>query len=445
MSTFFSLKSKGILALLSIITFTSFSQELPFGYPETERTKVKINANWKFHLGDPEAEFYKSSFDDSKWENISVPHTLKLTSIDLDGVLDDKTQPTFHREVGWYRRNISVTANQDKKVFLEFEGAHQVTDLWVNGKYVGKHAIGGYTPFLFDISEFVERGKDNQVTLMVDNRRREDVPPDPGPFDYIKFSGLYRDVYQVETDPMRITFNIEAFNAGVTITTPSVDPVNMNATINIKTVVKNESAKDRVATVINRIVDHDGLVVLKLVQEQEIAAGSEFVFNQIGGIEEDMQLWSIEDPYLYKVNTLVMEGDKAIDAVDNPLGIRKFELDAETGFKLNGKTIELIGFNRHQHYGYIGDAMPNSLHYKDMLDFKRMGFNVMRTAHYPQDDEIIRACDELGILVYEEAPTWIAVSQNPEWYDNYEESSRIMVRNHRNHPSVVIWGAGNQS
>ncbi|WP_347840709.1 glycoside hydrolase family 2 TIM barrel-domain containing protein [uncultured Draconibacterium sp.] len=432
-----------ILILISIFgTMQLSAQNLPEGYPQTQRTKQKLNSGWKFHLGDAGESFYTSGFDDSDWEEVNIPHTLKLTTINLDGVLDDKTQPTFHREVGWYRKTIKVGANPFKKVFLEFEGAHQVTDLWVNGKHVGQHVLGGYTPFIFDVSDVVNYGEENQVTLLVDNRVNDVVAPDPGPFDYIKFSGLYRDVYLVETDCMRITFNIESINSGVTITTPSVDPVNLNATINIKTAVKNESKIARTATVVNRVIDQEGFVVLKLEETQNIVPGAELVFNQIGGIEENVQLWDVEHPYLYKVNTLVLENGVAIDAVDNPLGIRKFELDPEKGFKLNGKVIELIGYNRHQHYGYIGDAMPNSLHYKDMLDFKNMGFNVMRCAHYPHDDEIMRACDELGILVYEEAPTWISISQKKEWYTNWEQAARVMVRNHRNHPSVVIWGAG---
>ena len=435
--------NKILLILITFLGITKLSaQNLPEGYPQTQRTKIKLNTSWKFHLGDAEAEFYSKNYDDSNWEEVSIPHTLKLTSINLDGVMDDKTQPTFQREVGWYRKTIKVGSDSNKKVFLEFEGAHQVTDLWVNGKHVGQHSVSGYTPFIFDISEYVKRGAKNQVTLLVDNRRSEIVPPDPGPFDYIKFSGLYRDVYLVETAPVHISFNIESMNSGVTITTPSVDPVNRNATINIKTAVKNESKHAQKASVVNRIVDKNGLVVLKLVDEKEIPAGAEIVFNQIGGIEENAHLWDVENPYLYKVNTLVLIDGKPVDCVDNPLGLRTFELDPEKGFKLNGKVIELIGFNRHQHYGFIGDALPNSLHYKDMLDFKNMGFNVVRCAHYPHDDEIMRACDELGILVYEEAPTWINISQNPKWYENFEKAARTMVRNHKNHPSIVIWGAG---
>lgn len=231
-----------LLALILLIGVTgAFAKDYPVGYPQTQRTKTKLNASWKFHLGDADAKYYEASLDDSNWAEVNVPHSLKLTSINLDGVQDDKTQPTFHREVGWYRKTIKVGGDAHKKVFLEFEGAHQVTDLWVNGKHVGQRAVGGYTPFIFDVSDNVTYGKENQITLLVDNRRSDVIPPDPGPFNFIKFSGLYRDVYLVETAPVYITFNIESMNSGVTITTPSVDPVNQNATINIKTAVKNTS------------------------------------------------------------------------------------------------------------------------------------------------------------------------------------------------------------
>ncbi len=432
------------VALLAISAqgFSANNVDYPEGYPQTDRTKECINAKWRFHLGDPDAQLFTASTNDSKWEEVSIPHTLELTSIALNGCLDDKNQETFQREVGWYRRDIFVSRS-DKQVSLQFEGAHQITTLWVNGKEVGVHKTGGYTPFNFDITPYIKRGANNQVTVMVDNRRSMVTPPDPGPFDYIKFSGLYRDVYLVETNPMHITSNLESMNSGVTITTPSVDYVNGNATIDIRTEIRNSSRKSQSATLVQRVVDANGNVVLKMEESATIAAGATYRFCQIGGVEDDVKFWSTDYPYLYKVNsTLYDASGKAIDVVDNRLGLRKVEYDYETGFKLNGKNIELIGFNRHQHYGYIGDAMPNSLHYKDMIQFKQWGFNCMRTAHYPQDDEILRACDELGILVYEEAPTWISISTEPEWYENERAATQAMIRNHKNSPSVIIWGGG---
>ena len=234
------MKAYRFLALLLVTLLTGaplFSQSLPEGYPQSERQKTCINASWLFHLGDPDGKFFDADFDDSEWEAVNLPHSLELTSLSLNGFQDSKMQETFMRDVGWYRRNVAVGSDSDKKVFLEFEGAHQVTDLWVNGQHVGQHAVGGYTPFHFDISGYVNYGEENQVTLLVDNRINENVPPDPGPFDYIKFSGLYRDVYLVETAPLHITFNWEAMDAGVTITTPTVDPLNMNAVIDVRTQV----------------------------------------------------------------------------------------------------------------------------------------------------------------------------------------------------------------
>lgn len=433
---------KKILILFTLLLgVKSISQNLPKGFPDTDRVKINLNQVWKFHLGDPDAANFKVELNDNKWELVNVPHTLKLTSLTLDGLQDEKTQLVFHRKVGWYRKSIPV-ADSNKKVFLEFEGAHQVTDLWVNGKHVGQHAVGGYTPFHFDITEFVEKGKTNQVTLLVDNRRNEIVPPDPGPFDYVKFSGLYRDVYLVETNPVHVTFNWETLNSGVNIKTPTIDVVNKNATIDIKTSVRNEQPSLVNCELYTRVIDKQGLVVLKLKARAKIKPGEEYQFNQIGSLEDNVQFWDLDNPYLYRVNSVVVIDGKEVDFVENKIGLREFDLDPVRGFVLNGKPIKLIGANRHQQYPYLGDAVPNSLHYKDMLQFKEYGFNIVRTAHYPQDDALIEACDELGILLYEEAPTWISMSQNDAWWDNLEKAARTMVRNHRNHPSVVMWGAG---
>ncbi|MFY0599469.1 MAG: DUF4982 domain-containing protein [Cyclobacteriaceae bacterium] len=429
-----------IFAILFLLSFTHYIDAQNSGYQVSPRVKSSINASWKFHLGDPDESFFEESFDDEGWETVSVPHTLELASLDLNGHNDTKIQESFHRKVGWYRRSVEVEKDAEK-VFLEFEGAHQVTDLWVNGKHVDQHRIGGYTPFHFDITSFVELGKSNQVTLLVDNRRKENVPPDPGPFDYVKFSGLYRDVYLVTTNKVRVTFNWEALKAGVRFTTPSVDPVNLNATISVETVVLNETESDKSLLVVNRLIDEKGLVVLRMQKEVTVKAFDSEEVSQIGGIEDDLKLWSIETPNLYRLNTSVYEVSALLDAVECKVGVRKFEHHPREGFLLNGQPIELIGANRHQHYGYIGDAMPNSLHRKDMEQFKQLGFNVVRTAHYPQDNALLEACDELGILVYEEAPTWIGIGSDA-WFDNLEKAARTMVRNHRNHASVVIWGGG---
>ncbi|MGA9638542.1 glycoside hydrolase family 2 protein, partial [Flavobacterium sp.] len=412
------------LILICFVLASSFTGEAQ------TRIKKSINYGWKFHLGDPDQKLYTSDLDDSKWESVNVPHSLELTSMNLNGNKDDKYQKTFMRNVGWYRKSIDVTANKSKKVFLEFEGSHQITDVWVNGKHVGQYAVGGYTPFHFDISNFVVYGSKNLVTVKADNRRNEVTPPDPGPMDYIKFGGLYRDVYLVETNTLYQTFNWESDISGQNITTPTVDPVNLNGTVNIKTGIRNETNQIQKTTVINRIIDDKGVVVLKLTQTKDIPAGAEVQFNEIGSIENDFHLWSTDNPYLYRVNTTIYKNETLVDETECKMGFRKIEISKTQGVLLNGKPIKLVGVNRHQHYGFIGDAMPNSLHYKDALQLKKLGMNVIRTAHYPQDNALIEACDELGILIYEEAPTWMSIG-NEAWFDNYEKAARTMVRNHR--------------
>ncbi len=427
------------LLFINIFQIIIAQNQLPYGYPDTNRQKEVLLNNWDYYLDDEKDGYLSKPPTNITWEKVSIPHSLKLSSTTNDDSKDDDYQLTFHRWVGWYKRNINVNAEKEHKVFLEFEGAHQVTKCWVNGKYVGEHTIGGYTPFHFDITAFVTKdGSNNEVVLSVDNRRNVNIPPEGDRYDYIKWSGLYRDVFLVVTDAVHITFPWEATNAGVFITTPTV--TKEDATINIKTNVKNETDQPQECTVINRVINDKGVVVLKMAKTKKILATTSYTFTQTGGITENVRLWSIENPYLYRVNTTVYRNGKAVDMIENPLGIRKIELIPGRGFVLNGKNVELVGANRHQAMLFIGDAVPNSLQWKDAWQLKQSGCNSLRLAHYPHDNAFIEACDELGILLYEEPPTWIGIGGD-KWMDNLEKAARIMVRNHRNHPSIVMWGA----
>jgi len=433
----------------SILFFIFYSlqvsgfQSLPYGYPQTDRQKININTDWAFYLEKSENATLQFRSVEKDWEKVNLPHGLELFSNDMNGIKDDDTQPTFQRAIGWYSRSFNIEAKNGEKIFLEFEGAHQITNLWVNGKHVGEHSIGGYTPFHFDITDYVNSGSENTITVSADNRRNENIPPDGHQFDYIKFGGLYRDVYLVKTNPLHISFPWEHEQAGVSITTPSVTET--DATINVKTNVVNEANEIKKCTVLTRVIDDKGRVVLKMKKSKNIVAGANFTFTQTGGITENLHLWSPDQPYLYRVNTLIYETDASgkelmIDCIENPLGIRWFDFIIGEGFFVNGKNTELVGANRHQAYPFIGDAVPNSLHWKDAYQFKQAGFNVVRLAHYPHDNSFIEACDELGILIFEEPPTWIGIG-NKTWFNNLEEATRRMIRNHRNHPSILMWGA----
>ncbi len=433
------------LAILLLQNINAFAfQQLPFGFPDTDREKLNINTNWDFYLEKcvaeddkmqpPPVEFRAVNSD---WEKVNLPHGLELFSNDMNGSTDDPFQKTFQRHIGWYNRSFKIDAQTHQKIFLEFEGVHQVTNLWVNGKHVGQHSIGGYTPFHFEITDFVKVGEVNTITVSADNRKNKNIPPDGDQFDFIKFGGIYRDVYLVKTNPLHLTFPWENSKAGVTITTPSVTKT--NATINVTTNVINQSNEAKNCTVLTRILDANNQVVVRMEHRKKIEANQDYIFSQTGGITEQLHLWSPDAPYLYRVNTVISENGKPVDVQDNPLGIRWFEFINGEGFFLNGKNVELVGANRHQSYPFIGDAVPNSLHWKDAYQFKQAGFNMIRLAHYPHDNSFIEACDELGILLYEEPPSWIGIGEEP-WFENLEEATRRMIRNHKNHPSILMWG-----
>jgi len=198
------------LAILLLQNINAFAfQQLPFGFPDTDREKLNINTNWDFYLEKcvaeddkmqpPPVEFRAVNSD---WEKVNLPHGLELFSNDMNGSTDDPFQKTFQRHIGWYNRSFKIDAQTHQKIFLEFEGVHQVTNLWVNGKHVGQHSIGGYTPFHFEITDFVKVGEVNTITVSADNRKNKNIPPDGDQFDFIKFGGIYRDVYLVKTNPL---------------------------------------------------------------------------------------------------------------------------------------------------------------------------------------------------------------------------------------------------
>ncbi len=412
---------------------------LPQGYLDTERTKTNINQGWKFYLGSPEGNPGSLDFDDSKWKNVSVPHTLELVSYEIDSIYESHVQETYLRNIGWYRKSIKIDANPSQKVFIEFEGVHNATELWVNGKKVGNHDINGYIPFHFDITNFVEFGKENSIAVKADNRFSKTISPDPHRTDYVKFGGLYRDVYLVTSNKLHVTFNWEAFDAGVHITTPTVNK--NNGTVSVKTTVANDHSEVKSCKIETRIIDSQGYVIKKIMSQTNMAPNTHYTFRQTTTIEDHYNLWSPDSPYLYRVYSVIYDNDNPVDFVENTFGFRTFSLQKGKGFVLNGEPIFLVGANRHQNYPIIGDAVPNSFHYNEAMQYKKAGMNIIRLSHYTQDDAFIKACDALGIIIYEEVSTWIDWGDKT-WFDKLDAATRVMIRNHRNHPSIIFWGAG---
>ena len=435
------MKMKKLQIIIIVLLLSSHvkAQQLPEGFNAGDRTKTNLNIGWKFHLGDVTNSPTAIDFDDSTWQNVSVPHTPQLVSYEMDSIKETWVQEKYLRDISWYRKKVTINANTSDKVFLEFEAVHNATELWVNGELVGNYAVNGYVPFHFDITDYVQLGKENSIAIKADNSYSQIIAPDPHRTDYVKYGGLYRDVYLVTTNKLHVNYNWEDFDAGVHITTPTVNK--HNGTVTIKTTVKNENDTAKKTNIVTHIINRDGYVIKKLVSEISIAANTTHTFRQSATIEDDYHLWSPDSPYLYRVNSVIYTNETPVDFVENTFGFRKFSLEKGKGFVLNGEPLFLVGANRHQSYPNIGDAVPNSFHYNEALQYKKAGMNIIRLSHYTQDDAFIKACDELGIFIYEEPSTWIEWGDD-NWFSNLEKATRTMIRNHRNHPSIIVWGAG---
>jgi len=397
--------------------------------------KQTINSNWEFHKGDIPGLPDKKG-DNVKWEKISLPHSWNTTDVNQD--------TGYYRGIGWYKKTIYAPASwQTKSIYLYFEGANQVAEVYVNGKLAGKH-IGGYTAFSFDIGTLLQYNNSgltaNQVWVKLDNSPNENVPPLDADFTF--FGGIYRDVYLISANA--IHFNLDdSASAGIRIKTPLVN--NNGANVEIDGSITNSTADKNEVKVVSSIFTANGRLVKEVKSSLKLSAGSTTAFSQqLKGVVNP-HLWSPDDPYLYHVVSKIY--DKNADLLDqqiNPLGLRWFRFDAATGFYLNGMPIKLIGANRHQAYKGMANALPDALHEKDMRLLKDMGANFIRISHYPQDPALLEACDRLGLLASEEIPIVNRITQSEAFTMNCENMQREMIRQNFNHPSIIIWAYMNE-
>ena len=325
-----------------------------------------------------------------------------------------------------------------KRIFIYFEGVNQTADIFVNGKLIGNH-IGGYTAFAFDITDYIFRSApdfENIITVRVNNLPTEDAPPS-ATADFNFYGGIYRDVYLIATDPVHLALNDFA-SSGVFIDTPKVSAE--KAAVRFRGKVSNDSGEKRKIELKNTVFNRENKKIAEVKSFVEIEAGKEANFEQAIPEISQPNLWSPDSPYLYSVSTEIYdENNFLIDSVKNTLGFRWFSFDAEKGFFLNGKSLKLVGGNRHQDYQGLGNALPNELHVKDLEIIKKTGMNWILLAHYPHDPAVLEAADRLGLIVWEEIPILRQIGTSPVYTKVSEQMLVEMIRQHYNHPSVVFW------
>lgn len=402
----------------------------PAAGPASPRLRITLNEGWRYAPGPIDGGELPAR-DDSAWKRVDLPHTWNAT----DAV---RGEGDYRRGVGWYRRWLPPgELPEGRRLFLHFEGANQVADVYLDGRHVGRHA-GGYTAFAFDVTDRLTPDRRHLLAVRVDNRHDPDIPPLEADFTF--YGGLYRDVWLIATDAVHLDL-LDHASPGVYIDTPIAS--RERAEVRIRGSVSNETSERRSLEVVHRILDASGRELAVVRQGLEVPAGGRAGFERAAELVEP-ELWSPDRPYLYRAVTEVVVDGRIADRTRNAFGVRWFGLDAEEGFLLNGSPFRLDGTNRHQDRAGLGNALSDELHRRDVSLVERTGFNFLRLAHYPQDAAVLSEADRVGLLVWEEIPIVNRVTPTEAFAANAERMLVEMIRQHYNHPSVAMWGYMNE-
>ncbi len=417
------------------------------------RQLLNLNPGWRFLAGDdPKAA--DPAFDDSSWQPVELPHTWNA----LDG---QDGGNNYRRGPGWYRRHLSVDASlAGKRLYLQFDGASLMADVYVNGAHLGNHK-GGFARFRFDATSALRPGEDNVIAVRVDNGKLG-IPPTSADFTF--FGGLYRDVWLLATDPVQIS-TMDYASPGVFIEQTGVTAD--SATIEIRAEIENHSPEPRDVDVHISIMAPpdahlaipDGRMVLSPDGSTKVVPGLRAHLDPNGSREVAKaitiarpHLWNARsDPYLYLVRVELRPVSESgapaapYDAVEQPLGIRSYAVDPDRGFLLNGSYLNLYGFNRHQDWLDKGWAITEADEAEDFGLMMESGATAVRVSHYQQTDSWYSRCDRSGIVAWAEIPFVNEALDTPEFLESAKQQMRELIRQNFNHPAICFWGVGNET
>ncbi len=393
----------------------------------SDRKIVNFNTGWLF-LPYDNTDARLQLYDDSNFESVTVPHANKVLEIHKGD--DFQKQIEAYRFISWYRRHFIVPDDlKGMRIIIEFQGVATVAQVYVNGEYVGNHK-GAYTGFSFDITDYVNfENEDNVIAVRVDSTKHSDIPPEGGDVDYCLFGGIVRNV--------TLTIVNSVYVETTFITTPDLSVE--SGRVNCATTVRNCFNKMQNAAIIVSVCDAEGNEVAHAKSERVTIPAKERTEIQTETAEIiKPYLWSVDTPYLYTVRVQLLQNEEVIDTIKSKIGLRWFEF-TDKGFYLNGGRLKLRGVNRHEQWPWQGRAIPDKLQSRDADMIKDTGLNAVRCSHYPQAPEFLSRCDELGLIVFEEAPGWQHIGDEA-WQEVYKSNVREMIIRDRNHPSVVTWG-----
>jgi len=388
------------------------------------RQVYRLNDHW-YYLEENIASVEQLHLATQPWIKVELPHTWNAFDA-VDHV------PGYRRDAGWYERHLFIPELPDQpRIRLAFEGVNISAEVFVNGKRAGSH-VGGYLGFEVDITDLVKPKAMNTIHVRVDNSYNPDIIPSQKS-DFFIYGGITRDVW-LEVVP---SLYIEKLK----ITTPRV--TRDEAQTEIKVTINNHTGKKRKVTLEAVLLDQEQRPAVRESAAHTIPAGTSTIKLSLPALKQP-SLWSPETSYLYTIEIALVKSPNEKDIVRERIGYRWFEFKEHGPFYLNGERLLLRGTHRHEDYAGLGNAIPDNLHRKDMEQIKEMGANFVRLAHYPQDPEIYRACDELGLLVWDELPWCRGGKGGTEWEQNTKRLLREMIHQNMNHPSIILWSLGNE-
>ena len=402
--------------------------------PAQVRITTSFDADWRFLKGEA-AGAEQPDFDDATWRMQHLPHDWSI-----EGPFD-KNNPTggaggfLPAGVGWYRKHFTLpAADKDQRVFIDFDGVMANSDVWINGFHLGKRPYG-YVGFRYELTGHLNFGdKVNVVAVRADNSGQ------PASRWY-SGAGIYRHVRLVVTDSVHIE------HWGTFVTTPQAGAD--KATVRVQSEVVNQSNVARVLSLQVTVLDPNGRTVQTAeTKTQSVPAAATAILAQ-DIVVKNPQRWDLDHPQLYRAVARIRDGKTTLDDETVTFGIREFRFDPDTGFWLNGRNFKLKGVCLHHDASAFGAAVPLRAWERRLETLKQLGVNAIRTAHNPPAPEFLDLCDRMGFIVMDELFDCWTVAKNPYDYHLYFKDwslidTRDTVRRDRNHPSIVIYSAGNE-
>ncbi len=434
---------KWLIGAVCLVTLTLHAQNV--------RENILLDEGWKFAFGnaaDPQKDFgcgteyfnyltkansihnegpYSTKFDDSKWQEVRVPHDWVSTLPYASNASHSHGYKTVgykypETSVGWYRKTVQIgKEDEGKQISLRFDGIFRNANVWFNGFWLGTEP-SGYATQVYDVTEYVNFGGDNLICVRADASLEEGW--------FYEGGGIYRDAWLVKTGKV----SVAPFG---TFVYADLKAPYSSATISVETEVHNTTLDNQTCQIAQRLLDADGKEVGKAEPATVELKGKQTSPCKQQLTLSNPHLWDIQDPYLYQVETTVKVGGQVTDVYYTSTGLREVAFDADKGFLLNGKQVKLKGVNMHQDHAGVGAAIPDALQAWRIRQLKAFGCNAYRASHNPMTPALLDICDREGILVIDENRL---TGINQEHLRLLER----MIKRDRNHPSVILWSDGNE-